>query len=643
MFPEIPEDLSALTDDELAELHNQLVAAFNEATAEGAVITSDDLATFTGVTEGIEAIRSEQGTRAEAAAELQAQLSTLTERVNFSAEPEAGEEADAETPAEGEQPTEGESPEQEAEPETPADPEPDQEAEPVTAATKPAVRTSVTAGATVATLQRNAPARTQPREEAPTENLSILTASAEFGGVSAGAELPSLRKVAELMIQRQRRLGTGNDDDVQIARFELNLPDDRRIDMSTMSLEQQTERINSFSRDPQSITAAGGLCAPVNNYYEQYVISDSARPVRDALANFQADRGGIRYNPPPTLASLTSGIGTVTAAQDASNTTKGVFTVTCPSIVEVDVAAVYNQLQFGNFGARAFPEQVEAWIKLALAAQAREAEKLLLDGIAAASTSVTSAGLVGAGRELFVRLAQAAANMRSRHRMSPTALIDVLLPAWTLDLVQADFARTFTDATGFISMNKSDIEKLFGDRNLNVGWYLDSKTGGGQILGAADSGRSVTDGATNTNTTVTSATAAFTSADIGKSISGTGIPAGATITAVASGTSVTISAAATATATGVTLRIGAHVLANYPTTVYAYVYPTGSFLHLDAGTLDLGLVRDSTLNSGNNFRMFTENFENVALIGPESLEVVLSLSPDGSSAAAKSVTGPFIS
>jgi Phage capsid family len=67
--------------------------------------------------------------------------------------------------------------------------------------------------------------------------------------------------------------------------------------------------------------------------------------------------------------------------------------------------------------------------------------------------------------------------------------------------------------------------------------------------------RFVADGATNTNTTVTSATAAFTSADVGSFITGAGIPAGATITVIGSATSVTISAAATATATGVILTI----------------------------------------------------------------------------------------
>lgn len=65
--------------------------------------------------------------------------------------------------------------------------------------------------------------------------------------------------------------------------------------------------------------------------------------------------------------------------------------------------------------------------------------------------------------------------------------------------------------------------------------------------------RSVSDGVTASSTTVTSATANFTAADVGKKITGAGIPASTTITARGSATSITISNAATATATGVSL------------------------------------------------------------------------------------------
>lgn len=78
--------------------------------------------------------------------------------------------------------------------------------------------------------------------------------------------------------------------------------------------------------------------------------------------------------------------------------------------------------------------------------------------------------------------------------------------------------------------------------------------GGGTWTGVPT--RSVSDGVLNGTTTVTSATAAFVTGDVGASIVGPGIPLGATITVRVSGTQVTISAAATLSATGVSLTIG---------------------------------------------------------------------------------------
>lgn len=76
-------------------------------------------------------------------------------------------------------------------------------------------------------------------------------------------------------------------------------------------------------------------------------------------------------------------------------------------------------------------------------------------------------------------------------------------------------------------------------------------------INSATASRSVTDGVTNSTTTVTSATATFLSSDLGKAIVGAGIPAGAYITVIGSSTSVTISVAATASASSVALTIGA--------------------------------------------------------------------------------------
>lgn len=40
-----------------------------------------------------------------------------------------------------------------------------------------------------------------------------------------------------------------------------------------------------------------------------------------------------------------------------------------------------------------------------------------------------------------------------------------------------------------------------------------------------------------------------------------------------------------------------------------------TFIHLDGGTLDLGVVRDSTLNATNDFQVFGEVFEGSGYLG----------------------------
>jgi hypothetical protein len=69
--------------------------------------------------------------------------------------------------------------------------------------------------------------------------------------------------------------------------------------------------------------------------------------------------------------------------------------------------------------------------------------------------------------------------------------------------------------------------------------------------------RTVTDAVLDSTTTVTSASADFVAADVGRPVTGTGIPNGTTISAVTNGTTITLSEAATATATAVALTFGA--------------------------------------------------------------------------------------
>lgn len=67
----------------------------------------------------------------------------------------------------------------------------------------------------------------------------------------------------------------------------------------------------------------------------------------------------------------------------------------------------------------------------------------------------------------------------------------------------------------------------------------------------------------------------------------------------------------------------AGVVPDFPATIRYWVFAEGTFLFLDGGTLDLGIVRDSTLVGTNDYRMFVETFESVAKVGVESVQVTV--------------------
>ena len=70
-----------------------------------------------------------------------------------------------------------------------------------------------------------------------------------------------------------------------------------------------------------------------------------------------------------------------------------------------------------------------------------------------------------------------------------------------------------------------------------------------------------------------------------------------------------------------------------------YLFAEGTFLFLDGGTLDLGIIRDSTLVGTNDYKMFVETFEGVAKVGVESLQVTSTISVNGAAAALRDTLG----
>jgi hypothetical protein len=70
--------------------------------------------------------------------------------------------------------------------------------------------------------------------------------------------------------------------------------------------------------------------------------------------------------------------------------------------------------------------------------------------------------------------------------------------------------------------------------------------------------------------------------------------------------------------------------ANWPAAFNYLLWPAGHVLKLNGGTLNLGVVRDSTLNVANDFQVFNETFDGHAIVGPGVMYVTgVNLCPNG--------------
>jgi len=561
----IPEDFAALSLDELrawienaSETAEAVAASPSDYIGEGR--SSSEL--MEEMTEGVAAIEAARAELAKREAEEEPEEETEPE-----AEATVSEEEAEQLAALASRVTAAQEPEPESEPESAPEPEPESAPEPEAAA--PAVTAAAPASPAPASPRLPRPSRSRISAP-PAAPRVVLTAAAENLGYGLGEEIPDGHGVAAMMSRRRRQFGSiaegTHGEKIPIARAEWGdlYPDERQL---SQDVESNWEKVQAVTAGADilrafeerrkeaggSLVASGGLCAPVTPYYNLQQLSVADRPVRAALPSFNADRGGINFARPAALSAVTTAVGVITEAEDAAGGTTGAKTcqvVPCPTFQEVDVSAVFHCIQFGNMAARTFPELVAQWNQLVLAAHARAAETELLDRIATNSTQVTAiytAGF-GASGDLLGQILAAAAGMRSRHRMSPDAVLRALLPQWILDLLVSDVYRS---QFGRFEMTPERFVSLIRAGNVEPSFYMDGATGAGQVFATQ----------------------------------------------------------------------GAGALSTFPTTAEWYLYPEGSFLYLDGGVLELGLVRDSVLNETNDFQIFGETFENVAFVGVESLEV----------------------
>ena len=460
----------------------------------------------------------------------------------------------------------------------------------------------------------------QDAPESKSAGLEVtITAGADIPGYGLGAELKDLSEVSKAFSERLRAIGsrgTGNGEQHTVASFNIDYPTERRLVGGDRLINEA--RMDAVA-SPEAVVAAGGICAPLPVDDELITYGSTNRPVRDSLPRFNAERGGVIYLTPPTLADVDGAVSIWTLADDyaaigadlpesgllpgevpsrasradvdpalstalptstypghingtgvdVTGPVKPCIRITCGEEIRAYVDAIPSCFTIGNMQARAYPELVEKHLELALVWQARFGEQRLLTRIGNLSTKVRTKATHGITRDFLNALSQAVAGFRSRHRLDENFRLHAILPVWFRDAIRADMllqlAGDGQDAT--FGLTNATIDRWIAERGVNVTWALDGEAG--QVFGDQEGAPKLS---------------------------------------------------------GVNVTLGTETdLVEFPDEVVWYLFPEGGFVFLDGGTLDLGIVRDSTLNSKNDYQIFVETFEGLIKRAPETFRVTTPL------------------
>lgn len=508
----------------------------------------------------------------------------------------------------------------------------------------------------------------------------VVTARTYGGKDAAGSPIATTFDLAKTLHDKFRTVyqDSSFSGRIPIAHVGYEYPETRRLGQDLGTNFNKIEAATTQT----SLVAAGGLCAPLETLYDVEVIGSAARPVRDALTRFQVERGGITYRPNSSAAAAVNGAGQWTMDDDEAEDgrEKSCYVVDCPGLESEFIWAAYLCLEFSNITTRFDPETTAQNVTQGSIAHARLAENLLLSKMAADSKLLTGARVIGAVRDLLVNVDKAQSYLRNRHRVDTAMPLTWMAPAWVRHLMRADLARQMAAGDWKDALGASDalIAAWFSARDVTPVWHLDGFAGTDEVqtvtITGAPTGGSFTltyDGQTTapiaynaTAAQVRSALAALDTLDAnditvtgsgpyvvtfgGSDLAGTNVAQMTSTGSFTGGTTPGVTVATTTGGDGAVTVNGVAIpsqtydnaapggaIPGFPDKIDSLLYAPGSFLFLDGGSLDLGLVRDSGLNARNRYRQFMETFEGVAHRGVESLRLVMEVQPTGQTAGTK--------
>ena len=504
---EIPENLSDLADDALAEMRSQAVDAFQTLYANGS-FSDEDLNTLGTLTDGIEVLSAEISAREEAAAARSAKAAELAAKIG--ADKPAPKDDEEQAPAESEDAPAEKSDEEPAEKPAPEADKDEAEKKAKTAAAAPveapaepvAEAEVVTASAPrgpikLSGIRRHtpAPAPTTIEETIVEDTSRARLTVADVPGFAADSDA----SFEDLAVALDRRLQGFNSGAYGAAaragramseRHSLAVVRKSFDERATVGSPESAEAAMAFAVNEKnlpggSLVAAGGWCAPSETVYD--LLEDESRDGLVSLPEINVTRGGIKFTKGPKFADLyaapsfnfteeeaKAGKYLPTSATDPTNKVgaKPVYSVPCTEFEEVRLSAAGMHIQAGLLQQRGYPELVARTIRGALVAHEHKMSERIIAAMEAKSTAVSmDAGQIGALAPVLTAIELQVEHYRYAQRLSRSTTLEAIFPYWVRGAIRTDLSRR--QGVDLTDIPDSRIDAWFKSRGVNPQFVYD--------------------------------------------------------------------------------------------------------------------------------------------------------------------------
>ena len=485
---EIPEDLSTLSDEQLDELHDQAVDAFEslyDPEAEGAP-DAEAVEAMRQLADGIDRVRGAQDERVQAAAQAREEAEALAARVRPAEDTDEDTDSDEDADADAaEASTDTDAEETDTDEDAPAleaveAPEP--EAPPAEQVPESVAASSGPTRVTVAGMRSRSRQR-QPRDAEPT-GLSLVAAADLGRGMgtrltlseTADAFLTKMRSINPASLRRAAQDGKRSIQSFNIGSVEKTFPKELILDDKADADTVLAAAVDQSRLPGGSLVAASGWCSPSEVMYE---LAESAETTDGlfSLPEIQVDRGGLRHTLGPDFGSIYGNADlswTFTEAEVEAGDydgygdgSKPCFTVECPEFVEdrLDVSGIC--IRAGLLQNRAYPETIERLVSGALVAHEFKQAGRKLDTIVAGSTAVAMpAGQLGALAPTLTAIEVQVIDYRQRHRIPDSRMLEAVFPRWVRGAIRSDLSRRL--GVDMLSVSNEQIGGWFSQRGVNA-------------------------------------------------------------------------------------------------------------------------------------------------------------------------------